>query len=255
MRHRPPSCPADLAVTGTPRSQVGAQGDGDNAQRPAAAVGVETVIGFTEAHLAQGWRCFPPVLTARSRAVYAEVPARFPPGSTTSSTSGGPMSPTRSIPDEIAYGLLVHVRTRGDRERPASASTSTQAHCWAGAIDPVGFMSAFAPDLTSTERTCVKQLNGRNGRSAQTCVGTTPAGMGLRLTGASLTCNGADLPDAQLDRYDGPIRSSGRSGMGPAWSVPRCSCIREERTEDRATDASPSDSAFQPGSPAVEADP
>ncbi|HEY3716951.1 MAG TPA: sugar phosphate isomerase/epimerase family protein [Jatrophihabitantaceae bacterium] len=133
--------------------------------RAAAALGVETVIGFTGSPIWHYLAMFPPVADSTIERGYAEFAERFHPILDVFDSVGVRFA-HEVHPSEIAYDYWSTVRTlEAIGHREAFGLNFDPSHFIWQDLDPVGFLADFRDRIYHVDcKESVKQLNGRNGR-------------------------------------------------------------------------------------------
>ena len=133
--------------------------------RAAAALGVQTVIGFTGSPIWHLLAMFPPVPERMVERGYAEFAERFNPVLDVFDAEGVRFA-HEVHPSEIAYDYWSTVRTlEAIGHRAAFGLNFDPSHFVWQDLDPVGFLSDFRDRIYHVDcKESVKQLNGRNGR-------------------------------------------------------------------------------------------
>jgi sugar phosphate isomerase/epimerase len=133
--------------------------------RAAAALGVDTVVGFTGSPI---WHClamFPPVPAGTVERGYAEFAERFDPVLDVFDSVGVRFA-HEVHPGEIAYDYWSTVRAlEAVGHRPAFGLNFDPSHFMWQDLDPVGFLYDFRDRIYHVDcKESVKRLDGRNGR-------------------------------------------------------------------------------------------
>jgi len=133
--------------------------------RAAAALGVDTVIGFTGSPIWHYLAMFPPVADSTIERGYAEFAERFNPILDVFDSVGVRFA-HEVHPSEIAYDYWSTVRTlEAIGHREAFGLNFDPSHFIWQDLDPVGFLADFRDRIYHVDcKESIKQLNGRNGR-------------------------------------------------------------------------------------------
>ena len=133
--------------------------------RAAAALGVNTVIGFTGSPIWHYLAMFPPVAESTIERGYAEFAERFNPILDVFDSVGVRFA-HEVHPSEIAYDYWSTVRTlEAIGHRAAFGLNFDPSHFIWQDLDPVGFLADFRDRIYHVDcKESIKQLNGRNGR-------------------------------------------------------------------------------------------
>lgn len=133
--------------------------------RAAAALGVETVIGFTGSPIWHYLAMFPPVSAQVVERGYEEFARRFHPILDVFDAAGVRFA-HEVHPSEIAYDYWSTARTlEAIGRRPAFGLNFDPSHFVWQDLDPVGFLYDFADRIYHVDcKDAATNLNGRNGR-------------------------------------------------------------------------------------------
>jgi len=161
-------------VTARRRSQVAcAKGAWLTTVPTAAALGFDTVIGFTGSPSLAPVAMFSPSAYSTIEAGYAEFAARSTDPRRLRSV--GSASPTRSIPRDSPT-LVPSAPLEAIGNRPPSPHFVPPATSSWPDLDPVGFLSAFRDRIYHSTQGRGEAAHGPNGRLGSHLRGATPAG-------------------------------------------------------------------------------
>ena len=210
--------------------------------RAAAALGVQTVIGFTGSSIWHTVAMFPPVPPAMIERGYQDFADRWNPILDVFDEVGVRFA-HEVHPSEIAYDYWTTVRTlEAIGHRPAFGLNFDPSHFVWQDLDPVGFLWDFRDRIYHVDcKESVKQLNGRNGRLGSHLPGPTRGAAGTSSRPVTATCRGSR--SSGCSTRSATTARSPSSGRTPAWTASSAVPTRW-RSSAKLTQIEPPEAAF-----------